>query len=117
MAEVRPPPTEAGGLRAVAATAAYAIGTAGLVRSVRALRRVNQQDGFDCPSCAWPDPAERAAIEFCENGAKAVADEATTARADADFFREWSLPRLAAQSDAWLNAQGTRRSAGTRPSR
>jgi molybdopterin-dependent oxidoreductase alpha subunit len=90
----------------VAATASFAVGTAGVVRSLRTLRQVNQQGGFDCPSCAWPDPAERATIEFCENGAKAVADEATTARADADFFREWSIPNLAAQSDQWLNAQG-----------
>jgi molybdopterin-dependent oxidoreductase alpha subunit len=104
--EIQPQGGVAGGLPAVAATAAYALRAAGVVRTVRTLLAVNQKDGFDCPSCAWPDPAERAAIEFCENGAKAVADEATTARVDPDFFREHSVTRLLEESDHWLNAQG-----------
>jgi molybdopterin-dependent oxidoreductase alpha subunit len=106
VADIGKPATSAGGLPAVAATAAYALQTAGAVRATRALLAVNQDGGFDCPSCAWPDPGERAAIEFCENGAKAVADEATRARVDAEFFAGWSIDELARQPDVWLNAQG-----------
>ncbi len=62
---------------------------AGLVRGGRALLHVNQPDGFDCPGCAWPDPDDPSRLEFCENGAEAIAHEATTRRVDAAFFDEW----------------------------
>lgn len=79
----------------------------GAVRGVRALLRLNQQTGFDCPGCAWPEPdADRSHAEFCENGAKHVADEATTKRVTPEFFRKWSVADLAAQSDHWLGKQG-----------
>jgi anaerobic selenocysteine-containing dehydrogenase len=67
---------------------------------------VNQPHGFDCPGCAWPDPSHRTPFEFCENGAKAVAEEATTLRVTPDFFRQWSLTQLAARTDHWLGKQG-----------
>ncbi len=69
---------------------------------------MNQPDGFDCPGCAWPEPpaGERSAIEFCENGAKALAWEADRARADAAFFARHSVAELAAQDDHWLGQQG-----------
>ena len=68
---------------------------------------MNSFGGFDCPGCAWPDPDdERTAFEFCENGAKAVADEATRARADPDFWSQWSVSELSRRSDRWLNSQG-----------
>ncbi len=83
------------------------IGAMGIGRGVRALLAVNQHDGFDCQSCAWPSPdGDRHLFEFCENGAKAVADEATTRRCDRDFFRTHAVAELAAQSDYWLNQQG-----------
>ena len=79
----------------------------GVSRGVRALLAVNQHDGFDCQSCAWPSPdGERHTFEFCENGAKAVADEATPRRCGRDFFRSHSVAELAEQSDYWLNQQG-----------
>jgi molybdopterin-dependent oxidoreductase alpha subunit len=79
----------------------------GLTRGVRALLQVNQTNGFDCQSCAWPSPdTDRHIFEFCENGAKAVADEATKRRVDREFFARHSVPALAAESDHWLNAQG-----------
>jgi len=75
----------AGGVPAIISTMKYAFGEMGALRSLRTLARVNQPDGFDCPGCAWPEPdAERAHIEFCENGAKHVADEATTKRVTPD---------------------------------
>ncbi|MDD5262628.1 MAG: FdhF/YdeP family oxidoreductase [Methylacidiphilales bacterium] len=79
----------------------------GLVRSVRTLLKLNQKKGFDCQSCAWPTSDEgRHVFEFCENGAKAAADEATTKRITPDFFREHSVTDLAARSDYWLGQQG-----------
>jgi molybdopterin-dependent oxidoreductase alpha subunit len=85
----------------------YSLGEMGARRTLKTLLRVNQQGGFDCPGCAWPEPdAGRAHAEFCENGAKHVADEATTKRVTAEFFAEWSVARLSEQSDVWLNAQG-----------
>ncbi len=96
----------AGGLEAVAATTRYVRSQSGLLRGARVLLEVNQEDGFDCPSCAWPDPEHRAAVEFCENGAKAVADEATTRRVPPEFFANHSIARLREQADHWLNGQG-----------
>jgi anaerobic selenocysteine-containing dehydrogenase len=61
----------------------------------------------NCPGCAWPEiPGHRKHAEFCENGAKAVAHEATRARVTADFTARWSIPELLEQSDHWLEQQG-----------
>src|SRR5262245_20181287 len=78
----------------------------GLARGLAVLRRVNQVDGFDCPGCAWPESLPRHTLEFCENGAKAVANEATPKRVTAEFFARFSLAELEAQEDVWLEAQG-----------
>jgi molybdopterin-dependent oxidoreductase alpha subunit len=96
----------AGGASALAATVRYAAAQTGLLRGARVLARTNQESGFDCPGCAWPEPHPRETIEFCENGAKAVLSEATTRRADAALFRRWSVAELAEHSDTWLNDQG-----------
>src|SRR5215211_4803215 len=96
-----------GGLAAVWAATRHIVREAGMVRGARTLLKVNQKDGFDCPGCAWPDPdGERAHAEFCENGAKAVAEEATTRRVTPDFFHEWSVADLSQKSDFWLGKQG-----------
>ena len=99
------PPRVAAGLPAVVSSLAYTAKEAGLLRG-RALMRLNQVEGFDCPSCAWPDPKDRAVAEFCENGARAVADEATKKRATPALFERWSIPELLEKSDHWLNGQG-----------
>ncbi len=79
----------------------------GIVRGTRTLLQLNQKGGIDCPGCAWPEPdGERSHFEFCEEGAKHVADEATTKRITPDFFAKWSVRELAEQSDLWLNQQG-----------
>jgi molybdopterin-dependent oxidoreductase alpha subunit len=78
----------------------------GLARGLAVLRRVNQVEGFDCPGCAWPEGLPRHTLEFCENGAKAVANEATPKRVTAEFFARFSLAELEAQEDVWLEAQG-----------
>ncbi|GAB2519053.1 FdhF/YdeP family oxidoreductase [Nocardiopsis aegyptia] len=83
----------------------------GLGRTMRTLPLVNQRAGFDCPGCAWPDPRaadgdRRKPAEFCENGAKAVAEEATTRRAGPDFFARHPVAELAGRTDHWLGRQG-----------
>ena len=78
----------------------------GIVEGSKLLLRMNQEGGFDCPGCAWPEPQKRSTFEFCENGAKAVAAEATKKRVTPDFFARWSVEALRAQSDYWLEAQG-----------
>lgn len=78
----------------------------GMVRGTRLLTQVNQKKGFDCPGCAWPDPDHRSVAEFCENGVKAIAEEATIARMSPDAFAQWSIEYLKEQSDFWLGQQG-----------
>ncbi|WP_148593393.1 FdhF/YdeP family oxidoreductase, partial [Streptomyces sp. WAC01526] len=78
----------------------------GVRRTALTLLRVNQPNGFDCPGCAWPEPDKPHTAEFCENGAKAVAEEATLRRVTPDFFTEHSVADLATRSGYWLGQQG-----------
>ncbi len=97
----------AGGVPAIIATVKTISDEMGLVRGARTLLKINQVGGVDCPGCAWPEPDQkRSHFEFCENGAKHVADEATTKRVTPEFFQKWSVAELAEQTDQWLNAQG-----------
>jgi molybdopterin-dependent oxidoreductase alpha subunit len=97
----------AAGFHSIYETAHHSLPALGARRAVRALRLMNQKDGFDCPSCAWPDPdGERKLFEFCENGAKAVASEATRARCTPEFFAAHGIPELLGKSDHWLEKQG-----------
>src|SRR6266404_5519583 len=101
------PARTAGGLPAVVSSIRHAFGQAGAIRGTRLLLALNQFDGFDCPGCAWPEPdGHRSTFEFCENGAKAVAEEGTAARIDPDFFARHSVAELSRQSDHWLGKQG-----------
>ena len=92
----------AGGLESVVSALRVAQRELGARRSLRVLGQLNQAGGFDCPGCAWPEPERRAPIEFCENGAKAVAHEATRRRFEPGFFRDWPIRALSRQSDHWL---------------
>ena len=96
----------AAGVPAAISSMNHGIRKMGVSRTVQSLLMVNQKDGFDCPGCAWPDPAHRSSFEFCENGAKAVADEAMKAKVNGSFFRKYSVADLLKQSDYWLNSQG-----------
>ena len=101
------PKEVAAGIPAVLSTMNHGLTRMGAIRSLSNLTRVNSFYGFDCPGCAWPDPDdERTAFEFCENGAKAVADEGTKARANPEFWSQWTLAQLSRKSDRWLNSQG-----------
>src|ERR1700719_3184576 len=98
---------EAAGIPAIWNTMLYGIGEMGPVRATEAFLKINHETGFDCQSCAWPSPdKKRKVFEFCENGAKAVSDESTKKRIGPDFFAQYSIADLAANSDYWLNQQG-----------
>ncbi|WP_349829026.1 FdhF/YdeP family oxidoreductase [Brevibacterium litoralis] len=105
---VSEPERQAVGVPAVAHAMEHAVREMGPARTVPILLGLNQSKGFDCMSCAWADPdaAERSPFEFCENGAKAVAAEATRKKVGADFFRQHSISDLAMHDDYWLNRQG-----------
>ncbi|HXD79858.1 MAG TPA: FdhF/YdeP family oxidoreductase [Puia sp.] len=96
------------GFPAIVSSFRHAVGAAGLKRGLKALRHMNQKGGFDCPSCAWPDPDdERSGVaEYCENGAKAVAEEITTKRLTADFFTQHAIPALTAWTDFGIGSTG-----------
>ena len=101
------PKNSAAGIPAVLSTMKYGLRNMGVINSITKLSKVNDFHGFDCPGCAWPDPdSHRSFAEFCENGAKAVSDEATKSRADSDFWSKWSVSELSQKSDYWLNSQG-----------
>ncbi len=103
---VRKPKDVAAGLGGVAAGFADALPRMGTARSVRTLAALNQPRGFDCPGCAWPEPSEHHIAEFCENGVKAVAEEATARLIDPAFFAEHSIDDLRERGDYWLGQQG-----------
>ena len=98
----------AAGLKAVVSSAKMVYKEAGVSRGIKALMRLNQKDGFGCPSCAWPDPDdERSAIgEYCENGARAVADEATKKKLTASFFEKKAVHELAQLTDFEIGKKG-----------
>jgi molybdopterin-dependent oxidoreductase alpha subunit len=102
------PKTSAVGIPAIVSSTKLALAEMGPVRATRTLTKVNHTDGFDCPSCAWPDPdpEHRKLAEFCENGARAVAWEATRKRVDRRFFGEHPIAELRGQSDHWLESNG-----------
>jgi molybdopterin-dependent oxidoreductase alpha subunit len=105
--ELSRPKTWAGGVPAVLSSMNHILREAGPWRGGRGLMEMNQSGGFDCPSCAWPDPdGGRSVAEFCENGAKALASEATTQLADAAFFATHSIAEMSARDDLWHDRQG-----------
>ncbi|GAB2326341.1 FdhF/YdeP family oxidoreductase [Streptomyces griseoincarnatus] len=96
----------AAGLPAIGHTLRMAHQQMGVKRTALTLLSVNQKDGFDCPGCAWPEPDHRNKAEFCENGAKAVAEEATLRRVTPEFFAAHPVSDLARRSGYWLGQQG-----------
>ncbi|UQA96065.1 FdhF/YdeP family oxidoreductase [Streptomyces halobius] len=104
--EVSAPQHSAVGLPAITHALRVSQQQMGVRRSALTLLRVNQKDGFDCPGCAWPEADKRHTAEFCENGAKAVAEEATLRRVTPEFFAAHSVADLAGRSGYWLGQQG-----------
>ncbi|NUL04249.1 FdhF/YdeP family oxidoreductase [Streptomyces lunaelactis] len=104
--QVAGPQHAAAGLPAIGHTLRMAQQQMGVRRTAQTLLKVNQKDGFDCPGCAWPEGDKRHTAEFCENGAKAVAEEATLRRVTPDFFAAHPVADLASRSGYWLGQQG-----------
>lgn len=104
--EVSEPKTWAAGVPGVTAALRHSQAQMGVRRTALTLLRVNQKQGFDCPGCAWPEGDHRHTAEFCENGAKAVAEEATVRRVTREFFAAHGVDDLAGRSDHWLGQQG-----------
>ncbi len=104
--DVRPPPAAAGGLGALAASLRHLQRDGAVARGSKALLAMNQAGGFDCPGCAWPEPTDRSRFEFCENGAKAMAEETTTRRAEPELFERFSIDSLRELSDFELGQLG-----------
>jgi molybdopterin-dependent oxidoreductase alpha subunit len=98
---------EAAGVKAVLVSLQRGLESMGAARTAAALARINQRHGFDCPGCAWPEEhGGRKLAEFCENGAKAVAEEATTRVVTPEFFARHSIADLEGRPEYWLSQQG-----------
>ena len=104
---IKKPKKSAAGVEAVIVALDRGIAQAGVVRTARSLLRLNQRDGTDCPGCAWPESqGHRKTAEFCENGAKAVAEEATLRTVTPEFWAKHSIAELAEKTEYWLGNQG-----------
>ena len=103
---VTEPKEYAAGLGGVVHSMEPAIKNMGVGRTLKLMSKINHKDGFDCMSCAWPDPDHRKLAEFCENGAKAVTWEATPLKIPRAFWAENSLTSLADKTEYWLGMQG-----------
>lgn len=105
--KIKAPQKSAGGVGAVVSSLEHVFGEVGVVEGTKTLLKLNQFNGFDCPGCAWPDPDEhRSVVEFCENGAKAVAEEATVERCDAEFFRKHAVSEMRQWTDYEIGKSG-----------
>jgi molybdopterin-dependent oxidoreductase alpha subunit len=96
------------GAPAIASSITRSVGAMGARRAAIALTVINQPSGFDCPGCAWPEPppGQRHRVEFCESGAKAVAEEGTKKRVTRALFATHSVASLRQKSDFWMGQQG-----------
>jgi molybdopterin-dependent oxidoreductase alpha subunit len=101
------PKDRAAGIKAVTVALEHVADEMGLLNGLKVLAKINQRDGFDCPGCAWPEPDHRSKLgEYCENGAKAVAEEATNKRCDPAFFAAHSVEEMSEWSDYTIGKSG-----------
>jgi molybdopterin-dependent oxidoreductase alpha subunit len=105
--KITKPREVAGGLESVKVATEHVVREVGLVEGTKVLLKLNQFNGYDCPGCAWPDPDHhRGVAEFCENGAKAVAEEATSSLCDAEFFQRHSVRDMQRWTDYEIGKSG-----------
>ena len=105
--KLRAPDRVAAGMHALAETLKFTVRETGFARAISDWLKINKKDGFDCQSCAWPNPdRDRHVFEFCENGVKALTSEATKKQIGPEFFRKHSIADLQEQTDHWLELQG-----------
>ncbi len=104
---LKKPAKYAAGLTAVKVVLQHTFKEMGVVKSLSTLSHMNQKEGFDCPGCAWPDPEKPSKLgEYCENGAKALSEEATNQRVDVDFFSKYSVEELSRWTDYQIGKSG-----------
>lgn len=104
---IKTPPSSAAGMKAVFISLKNIFGVMSIRKSFKVLNKLNQKEGVDCPGCAWPDPKHRSKLgEYCENGVKAIAEEAMEQVAGPAFFEKYSIEELRSKSDFWLGQQG-----------
>jgi len=97
----------AAGFKAVSISLKQILSRMSVSNTFKVLGKLNQKKGVDCPGCAWPDPDHRSKLgEYCENGVKAIAEEAMSAKASPEFFAKYSVAELQKKSDYWLGQQG-----------
>lgn len=105
--KIENPPKSAAGVKAIVKASSIALKAMSTVKTLKVLGKLNQKEGTDCPGCAWPDPQKRSQLgEYCENGVKAITEEAMDKNADISFFKKHSIAFLRDQSDYWLGQQG-----------
>ncbi|MBI1267028.1 MAG: FdhF/YdeP family oxidoreductase [Cryomorphaceae bacterium] len=101
------PSEKAAGIKGVTVAMQHLSREMGFWKGMSLMTRINQKGGIDCPGCAWPDPNHRAKLfEYCENGAKAIAEEATNKRVTPNFFAEHTIEELSGWSDYDLGKSG-----------
>ena len=104
---IKKPLKSAAGIKAVYISLQQILSRMSVKNSFKVLSKLNQKEGVDCPGCAWPDPSHRSKLgEFCENGVKAIAEEAMENKANPKFFSKYSVKELQQQNDYWLGQQG-----------
>jgi molybdopterin-dependent oxidoreductase alpha subunit len=106
--QLKKPANYAAGVTGVKVALDHAIGEMGAIRAFQTLAKMNQKGGFDCPGCAWPDPDDKRSVlgEYCENGAKALAEEATLKQVTPDFFGQYSVEEMSNWSDFKIGKSG-----------
>lgn len=105
--QIKEPAIYAAGLKAVKVALEHTFKEMGVAKSLKGLAHMNQKDGFDCPGCAWPDPEKPSKVaEYCENGAKAFAEEATNKKVDAEFFKKHSVEDISRWTDYKIGKSG-----------
>ena len=107
--KLKKPPLSAAGISSICSTLTHISKEMGTIRGLKTLSKLNQVDQIDCPGCAWPDPekGKRSKLgEYCENGAKAIAEEGTIKKASPDFFKKYSVEELSNWSDYSLGKTG-----------
>ena len=105
---LKKPANYAAGFKGVSVALDHAIKEMGMIKAMQTFAKLNQKNGFDCPGCAWPDPDDKRSLfaEYCENGVKAVAEEATSKRTDLSFFEKHSISELSSWSDFQIGKSG-----------
>ena len=105
--KIREPFAYAGGTKALSVALDFMKKETGIYKSLKILSKMNQKDGFDCPGCAWPDPEKPSKLgEYCENGVKAITEEATPELVDREFFKKYSVEEISKWTDLKIGKSG-----------